>query len=166
VYCDLHDLGFVGPPFTWRNKRQEEDFSTARLDRIFASTSWITAFNGAVVTHLAVQKSDHCPLLLSIPGDPPVSKKKKIFRFEAMWIRDEQCKGVIEHAWHDAVFEGSPMFQVVEKLKSCRTCLIGWSRDRFGSLATKIKEKRVHLQRLMQLKVELQNKLNELLENE
>jgi hypothetical protein len=91
-----------------------------------------------------------------------------------MWIKDEQCKGVIEQAWNERALVGSPMFQVVEKLKSCRASLIGWSSGRFGSLVATIKDKRVHLQNLMHMsplndsheKVEVQNELNELLENE
>ena len=32
AYIELHDLGFVGHSFTWRNKRDQSGFVTARLD--------------------------------------------------------------------------------------------------------------------------------------
>ncbi|CAL8076138.1 unnamed protein product [Prunus armeniaca] len=37
---DLSDLGFVGYPFTWRNRRQEEGIQE-RLDRGFADDNWL-----------------------------------------------------------------------------------------------------------------------------
>jgi hypothetical protein len=72
-HCGLHDLGFAGHPFTWWNKRQADDFATARLNKIFASVSWISAFDGTTVNHLVVQKPNHC---LYIPDDHPVSRRK------------------------------------------------------------------------------------------
>jgi hypothetical protein len=47
------------------------------------------------------------------------------------------------------VAEGSLMFQVVENLKGCRASLIGWSKERFSSLASTIKGKRAQLQQLV-----------------
>uniref|UniRef100_A0A2N9FA00 Reverse transcriptase domain-containing protein n=1 Tax=Fagus sylvatica TaxID=28930 RepID=A0A2N9FA00_FAGSY len=128
VQCGLHDLGYVGNSFTWRNKKDANAFVTARLD---------------------LQNSDHCPFILDILDGLWVQRKKKIFQFEAMWVKDEQCKGVVEQALGDLVAEGSLMFQVVEKLKGCRASLIGWSKERFSSLASTIKGKRAQLQQLV-----------------
>ena len=65
VHCELHDLGFQGNPFTWRNKQKDEAFVMGRLDRVFALVPWISEFDGASVQHMAWQNSDHCPVLLS-----------------------------------------------------------------------------------------------------
>jgi hypothetical protein len=123
---------------------------------------------------LAFQNLDHCPLLLTIPDTVTPSKRKRVFRFEAWWAKDEQCKGVIEEAWGMSMMEGSPMFKVVEKLKGCRASLIGWSREKFGSLAATIRDRRVLLQNLIDMSstghsnriMEVQDELNSLLENE
>ena len=171
AHCELHDLGFEGNQFTWRNKRSSDDFVTGRLDRMLGTSSWISDFKGAVVSHLAVQNSDHCPLLLTIPTPQAITKKKKLFRFEAMWVKDEQCRGVIEQAWRKTVERGSLMFKVVEKLKCCRASLILWSKERFGSIAASIKAKRLLLQNLINTTpsghsdriMEVQAELNELL---
>jgi exonuclease III len=174
VYSELHDLGFSGLPFTWRNKRDGIAFVTARLDRMLASATWVAEYDGAGVYHLPVQNSDHCPLLLDVPSGSIVVKRKKIFRFEAMWTKEEQCRGVIGKAWSEDTREGSRMFKVTEKLKKCRVSLIAWSQERFGSLAASIKLKREQLQHETNLSisglssrlVELQTELNGLLEKE
>ncbi len=155
----------MGQPFTWHKRRgdgQSDGSSSvggnggdyngnakARLDRILASSSWVPEFPGVVLTHLAMLNSDHCPLLLNIPNGPQVFKRKKTFRFKAMWIKDEQCKAVIDQAWSGMVEDGSRMLQEAEKLNRCRASLIGWSTDWFGSLASSIKAKRVQLETLM-----------------
>ncbi|KAI9111556.1 hypothetical protein K1719_017246 [Acacia pycnantha] len=55
----LNDLGFIGPPFTWKRTGVE-----SRLDRVLGSTTWQETFPNAVVKHLNWYKSDHRPLLL------------------------------------------------------------------------------------------------------
>ncbi len=89
MQCGLHDLGYVGNSFTWRNKKDANAFVTARLDRMMALSTWIEEFIGDVVTHLAVQNSDHYPFILDILDGLRVQRKKKIFRFEALWVKDE-----------------------------------------------------------------------------
>ena len=61
--------------------------------------SWISSFDGAEVSHLlAFQNSNHCPLMLTILDVVAPSKRKRVFRFEAWWAKDEQCQGVTEDA--------------------------------------------------------------------
>ncbi|GMY06342.1 hypothetical protein FCV25MIE_01581 [Fagus crenata] len=90
-----------------------------RLDRVFASVPWISEFDGASVQHLAWQNSDYCPVLLSIPDVITVRRNKKVFKFEAMWTKEEECRQVIDSAWGMGVSEGSPMYMVMEKRKGC-----------------------------------------------
>ncbi|GMY09617.1 hypothetical protein FCV25MIE_04856 [Fagus crenata] len=99
------------------NVMGKRDVVTAaeRLDRMMATVSWILEFEGAVVTHLPRLSSDHCPLLLDIPPTSAVTKRKKVYRFEALWVKDDQCKGVIEQAWGSEVQDGSPMFRLRSK---------------------------------------------------
>uniref|UniRef100_A0A2N9F0P5 Reverse transcriptase domain-containing protein n=1 Tax=Fagus sylvatica TaxID=28930 RepID=A0A2N9F0P5_FAGSY len=147
--CQLHDLGFVGNKFTWFKGRRQAVTAAERLDRMLASVSWISEYEGAVVTHLPNLSSDHCPLFLEIPSANAVFRRKKLFRFEALWVKDEQCKSVIESAWGSEVQDGSLMFRVFEKLKSCRGALIAWSCTKHGNFASRIKAKREMLQRLV-----------------
>lgn len=81
VHCELHDLGFDGQPFTWRNKGEakcdDADFVTTRLDKVLASASWLDRYDGVCVSHLAMQNSDHCPVILSLPVHQQLGSESK-----------------------------------------------------------------------------------------
>jgi len=64
--------------FTWTNKQDIPTF--AKIDRIFVTTEWESAFPLASVKALERLPSDHNPLVLN-SGDN-VSFGKKRFRFE------------------------------------------------------------------------------------
>lgn len=101
-------------------------------------------WSSGLVSHLAMLNSDHCHVVLSTPTTSLNRKKKKVFKFEAMWTKEDKCN-LIGQSWSSVVFDGSLMFQVVEKLKGCQVSLIEWSKIKFGSLASTIREKRVQL---------------------
>lgn len=44
--CQLGDLGFNGPKFTWSNRRSDDMFIKERLDRAVANQGWCTLFSG------------------------------------------------------------------------------------------------------------------------
>jgi hypothetical protein len=64
-HCDLHDLGFIGLPWTFDNKQKGDRNVRVRLDRAVASPAWSTLFPEHRLRHLASSRSDHCPILLS-----------------------------------------------------------------------------------------------------
>ncbi|KAK2648147.1 hypothetical protein Ddye_015636 [Dipteronia dyeriana] len=62
--CGLQDIGFVGPPFTWYNKRKGTAMIQERLDRCMCSFQWKNMFPEAMISHQEFWKSDHRQILL------------------------------------------------------------------------------------------------------
>jgi exonuclease III len=62
-FCDLHDLGFTGTPWTFDNKQMGNRNVRVRLDRAVACPVWSSIFPTAQVSHLVSPRSDHCPIL-------------------------------------------------------------------------------------------------------
>ena len=68
--CNLLDMGFVGPRFTWVCKKNNS-FIYERLDRAFCDPLWRNLFPEASIQHLARTRSDHCPLIVNLYPQPP-----------------------------------------------------------------------------------------------
>lgn len=49
------------------------------------------------------------------PEFSPYSSKAEIFRFEAMWLRDEECNKVIADSWESS----EPLMNLSGKLRRC-----------------------------------------------
>nr|POE74098.1 hypothetical protein CFP56_64342 [Quercus suber] len=107
------DLGYSGPNFTWHGHR---------------------------VRHLNYFTSDHRPILLSLDSNGENQRRRrKPFRFEAMWLTDPERNGVLSMAWACNV-EGSPMAVATKKVAKCKKMLKAWKRDQFGNVLQKIKK--------------------------
>ncbi|XP_075645356.1 uncharacterized protein LOC142616374 [Castanea sativa] len=78
-----------------------------------------------------------------------IGMRKKRFRFEEAWVKDEGCEDTIANAW-SVSFNESPMFQVRNKIKECRKWLLAWSKNSMCSQGKKIEEKQNRLQVLEQ----------------
>jgi hypothetical protein len=66
--CDLTDLGFSGPKYTWSNCREDLGFIKERLDRGFANQEWRDLFPEAVIVVELALGSDHLPVFLRLAG--------------------------------------------------------------------------------------------------
>lgn len=95
--CNMIDLGFSGPTFTWTNRRDIGGLIQTRIDRCWANPSWSLAFPEANVTHLPRISSDHCPLLLSL-SRACASRMERPFRFEKMWLSHPGFYLIVEKA--------------------------------------------------------------------
>lgn len=97
-YCNLLDLGFKEPKFTWTNLRQVGGLIQERLDRAVANEEWSLSYPNAEVWHLARAHSDHSPILLNT-NPLAQSRKDRPFRFEPMWMRNPLFPKLVEDSW-------------------------------------------------------------------
>lgn len=123
--CELEDLGFLGPKFTWYQKRDDGALVRVQLDCGVATSTWRLLFPNVTVRHVVVANSDHMGLLLKVVTTPirVQRKKRRLFRFEHVWVREGSCKEVILEAWSH-IQVGTPMFRLVQKIKQCRIKLL------------------------------------------
>nr|POE57175.1 uncharacterized protein CFP56_01831 [Quercus suber] len=145
--CGLHDLGFVGSRYTWCNGRIGDQRTLIRLDRVVANEGWLANFPEAQVHHISMAASDHCLLALFVRKKAPPKKVRKRFFFEAMWIRDDRCKEVIEEAWDPLRVD----VDIQERIKNCQGQLRRWNHGVYGNVnkVLKLKQDRLgHLEAL------------------
>ena len=142
--CGLFDLGFVGQRFTWCNERFGEQRTLLRLDRMVANSSWSELYPEARVYHRSMSSSDHCLLYLSLKNILPRKHVKKRFQFEAMWVREEGCKEVVEGAWDP--YRGGLGYSIMDRLKRCQVSLQSWNWSVFWNVNRVLKQKQERLQ--------------------
>ena len=124
-FCGFKELGYCGLDFTWFNMKERMDRISLRLDRALATSDWLESFKSPKVHHLVESTSDHYILTIT-DSPPPTRKSKRHFHFEAMWVKREDCREVIEAAWDlgtlSAMLEG-----VASNLKICAISLANWN---------------------------------------
>ncbi|XP_050254456.1 uncharacterized protein LOC126700356 [Quercus robur] len=96
--CNMLDLGFVGPRYTWTNRRPISALILERIDRCFANPSWRTLYAEAAVTHLPRTFSAHCLVLLELCR-PNTNNLGKLFQFQTMWLLHPGFPKVVQEAW-------------------------------------------------------------------
>nr|POE55616.1 hypothetical protein CFP56_74026 [Quercus suber] len=119
-WCGLHNMGFVGPRFTWLYQSVNGVQIRERLDRAVALLAWGAWFKDARVYHLSNLALDHSPLLLHFFLKQKKRYQRKIFRFESMWLKDPECEDIVKNAWE----EGSmavDSFSISRCLELCRS---------------------------------------------
>lgn len=133
----LTDLGFVGYPYTWTNRRASRANIQERLDRGFANSSWRLLYPEASIHHLTAYHSDHRPILLLT--DSLHSSSPKPFRFESMWLREPSVGLVISQAWRKGVSLPT-ISQLMTHIKYTKVALKDWNRKYFGHVQSRIVE--------------------------
>ena len=125
--CRLADLGFVGYPYTWNNKRPGLENTQERLDRVVANTGWREKFHASSVFHLFSHASDHRPLLLHAKSDlRHRGKSTRSFRFEEVWLMRADCEEVIIEAWGSVDSLDSGLRCIKKKISRCGSVLQAW----------------------------------------
>ena len=65
--CELHDLGFVGDVYMWRNHHHDvASYINERLDCVVANTTWRCKFPLVRVINGDSHHSDHRPIIVDL----------------------------------------------------------------------------------------------------
>ncbi|RLN08650.1 hypothetical protein C2845_PM11G28210 [Panicum miliaceum] len=146
---DLHDLGFVGDPFTWRNNHHVAAwFIKERLDRAVASSAWRGIFPLVKVTNGDPRHSDHRPIIIEVgsrEGREWRWQMQVLPKFEARWLEEEDCAARVEEAWVKALSEGDNSLMEVQKRVLGE--LWEWDRNVLGELEKRISKVKKELEK-------------------
>ena len=138
--CGFLDLGFVGNRFTWSKHFADGHSIWERLDRGVVNASWFLKFPGTIVHHLHCTSSDHMPLYINLSG-LEVSSRRKLFRFEEMWLSDERCGEVVEALWL-SYHHGFSDSDILKRVDKCGRDLEWWNYNIFGNVRKELAKKK------------------------
>ena len=138
--CQLSDLGFIGYPYTWNNKRPGLANTRQQLDRAVASESWKARFPVNSVTHSFSHASDHLPLILQTGTFKRVAARgTNGFKFEESWLLWEDCEEVVQDAWNRLDGGHTGLTKIKDRIASCGRDLHAWGSIRTHPDKDKIK---------------------------
>ncbi|XP_021716657.1 uncharacterized protein LOC110684510 [Chenopodium quinoa] len=132
--CGFRGLGYKGSCFTWQRGLSMETLVQERLDRFIAMDSWCSLFPRFEVIHFPICHSDHAAILLKCGDEFDRERKEKIFRFEKLWLSNEECAKVVLECWATGV--GEPMHARIANVVGG---LSTWAARTFGVFKKKIK---------------------------
>lgn len=127
--CNMINLGFAGPKYTWTNKRHIVDLILERIDRCFANPGWCIMYPEATVTHLPRTFSDHHPVLVELNKPSPQASNRP-FQFQTMWLLHPKFPRVVQDAWAEN-------FDLREATKNFTKRVRKWNMDVFGNVFAK-----------------------------
>ncbi|XP_020682136.1 uncharacterized protein LOC110099359 [Dendrobium catenatum] len=91
---DFHEVGFIGPKFTWCNNKSGGGHILERLDICLINSNAMNAIQLALVKHLSRIASDHCPIILEV--FKPVKSHYKDICFEDVWVPFHRADAIVE----------------------------------------------------------------------
>ena len=127
--CNMIDLGFAGPKYTWTNCGPISSLILERIDRCFANSVWRLLYAEAVVTHMPRTFSDHCPMLIKLCKSS-ANHLNKSFRFQTMWLLHPDFLRVVQQAWSKDRFLQTSTSDFIDRAKK-------WNVEVLGNLFTK-----------------------------
>lgn len=123
--CNLLDLGFNGPPFTWSRGQLRE-----RLDRILCNEAWQSLFPLSSVTHLSLPSSVHCGLWLRLDSSSTSSSQQGYFKLLGPCIDHPDFRNQVKRSWQQSSYWEDNISRLTSSLKI-------WNKVVFGNIFNK-----------------------------
>lgn len=120
---NLMDMGFNEDPFTWSRGNTRN-----RLDRAICNLDWRIRFGSVEIYHLPNKKFDHAPLLLDFDLRRMENRRRRPFRFEAIWLSHPSFKQLVVDNWRNQ------LSNFPQQLKEFQGVLMEWNKDVFGNV--------------------------------
>ncbi|XP_074374016.1 uncharacterized protein LOC141714395 [Apium graveolens] len=115
-----------GDIYTWEHARGTERWVQERLDRGLATDKWMEMFPGAEVQlhkQVYVQKTSR-------------------FKFENMWVKESECRNIIQMCWNDETTTS-----LMDKMVICCAKLEEWGENLVKDMNTKLRKYRADMKR-------------------
>lgn len=149
--CQLVDLGFCGPKFTWNNRQQGASNIRVRLDRAVANGQFTQLYDDVQVENIITTSSDHFVVHLAISKHGERRQRETTahrFRYEAAWCRAPDYLERVEKSWADGSAGPRNLKTTWTKLSEMAKSLSEWSKNSFGSPRKEINKLEKRLLRL------------------
>lgn len=92
-------MGCTGGPFTWQCSYRDGRILRERLDRGLCTRDWYTLYPNGQISCFPRLHSDHALLCLDLRGSMAnVTGKRRLFRFESLWLSNADCETIIRSA--------------------------------------------------------------------
>ncbi|XP_028549317.1 uncharacterized protein LOC114579317 [Dendrobium catenatum] len=128
---DLHEIGYIGPKFTWYNNKVGSARILERLDRCFVNTMALNSPFKLIERHLDRIASDHCPILLQFKNFN--TNPRKMIKFENCWACYQASYGIVRKEW-DKNYQGSFSEVLNKKFQRTLKSLFFWSKAKHKEL--------------------------------
>ncbi|KAE8729631.1 hypothetical protein F3Y22_tig00003480pilonHSYRG00012 [Hibiscus syriacus] len=141
----LCDHPYLGPSFTWSNKKKE-NYLARKLERVLINPLWSSSFQKSFVEFLAPGPSNHCMALVWLSKDIQTNHPKP-FKFFNFWANHQNFLTGVQKSWQQAT-HGNPMHILFHKLKRLKPCLQYLNKDFYIDISARVKLKKAELENI------------------
>ena len=129
--CNMVDMGFSGPRYTWMNRREINSLIQEINDRFFMNPSWCLLYPNTKVSYLTRCYLDHCPMLMETNPRRQLHLTRP-FNFQSFWLSNPSFPNVVNQAWKQPR-------KLMEAIKVFSRQASLWNKNQFGNIFQKRK---------------------------
>ena len=140
LQCQLTDMAYQGPKYTWCNKR-EDGIICKKLDRVLLNEEALQRFSNAYSIFEPGGCSDHMRCIVQL--FPPGEKIKRPFKYINVIGSIPDFLPMVQRYWDSTerlYHSTSAMFRFSKKLKFLKPLIREMGRDKLGNLSKRAKE--------------------------